>query len=61
MPQIKQEIYNSLISHGLFPEEQKRYCKCSRGEGYQLYIDQHIFKESQKISDGVVWKKKHMT
>ena len=40
--QIREEIYYSLISRGLFPEEQKGCCKGSRGTAELLYIDQHI-------------------
>ena len=35
--QISEEIYNSLTSHGLFPEQQKGWCKGSTGE--LLYTD----------------------
>ena len=45
--QIKEEIYNSLTSRGLFPEEQKRYRKGSRCTGELLCIDQHILNESK--------------
>ena len=45
--QIRQEIYYSLISRALFPDEQKRYRKSTRGTGELLYIDQHILKESK--------------
>ena len=44
--QIK-KIYYWLISRGLFPEEQKRYRKGTRGTGDLPYIDQHILKESK--------------
>ena len=30
-PTIKEDICNSLISHGMFPEEQKRYHESTRG------------------------------
>ena len=45
--QIKKEIYNSLTSRGLFPDEQKGGCKGSRGTAELLYIDQHILNESR--------------
>ena len=44
--EIREEIYYSLTSHRLFPEEQKR-CKGSRGKAELLYIDQHIVNESK--------------
>ena len=40
--QIREEVYYSLISHGIFPEEQKGYRKRTRGKGGLLYID-HIY------------------
>ena len=45
--QIKEEIYYSLISRRLFPDEQKGYRKRSRGTAELLYIDQHIINESK--------------
>ena len=45
--QIREEIYNSLTSRGLFPDEQKRCHKGSRGTAELLYIDQHILNESK--------------
>ena len=45
--QIKEEIYYSLTSHGLFPEEQKGCRKGSRDAAELLYIDQHILSESK--------------
>ena len=36
-----------MINRGLFAEEQKCYRKWTRGTGVQLYIDQHIHKESK--------------
>ena len=47
--QIKEEIYYSLTSRGLFPDEQKGCCKGSRGRAELLYIDQHILNESRTI------------
>ena len=44
--QIK-EIYYSLISRGLFHEEQKGCHKETRGTGELLYIDQYIPMESK--------------
>ena len=43
--QIREEIYFSLTSHRLFPEEQKGCRKGSRGTAELLYIDQHILNE----------------
>ena len=43
--QIREEIYHSLTSCGLFSDEQKRCCKVSRGTEELLYIDQHILNE----------------
>ena len=45
--QIKEEIYYSLTSRGLFPEEQKGCRKGSRSKAELLYIDQHISRESK--------------
>ena len=45
--QIREKIYYSLTSHGLFPDEQKGYRKRSRGTAELLYIDQHIQSESK--------------
>ena len=45
--QIREEIYYSLKSHGLFSDEQKGCCKGSRGTAELLYIDQHILNESK--------------
>ena len=57
--QVREEIYYSLISYGLFPEEQKGCCKGTRG---LLYIDQHILKKSktwgEKCSYGMDWLQK---
>ena len=50
--QIMEEIYHSLTSHALFPEEQKEYCKGSRGTAELLYIDQ-ILNESR------IWREKN--
>ena len=44
--QIREEIYYSLTSRGLFPDEQKGCCKGSRGTAELLHIDQHILNES---------------
>ena len=45
--QIRENIYYSLTSCGLFPDEQKRCRKGSRGTAELLYIDQHILNESK--------------
>ena len=43
----REQIYNSLTSRGLFPDEQKGCRKGSRGTAELLYIDQHILNESK--------------
>ena len=45
--QTREEIYYSLISCGLFPDEHKGCRKWSRGIAELLYIDQHILNESK--------------
>ena len=45
--QIREEIYYSLTSRGLFPVEQKECCKEHRGTAELLYIYQHILNESK--------------
>ena len=45
--QIREEIYHSLTSRGLFTEEQKGCRKGSRGTTELLCIDQHILNESK--------------
>ena len=45
--QIRKEIYYSLTSRGLFPEEQKGYRKGSRSTTELLYMAQHILKKSK--------------
>ena len=47
--QIWEEIYNSLISRGLFPEESGG----SRGTGELLYTDQQIFNESKTRRENI--------
>ena len=44
---IREEIYNSLRSRGLFPKEQKGCRKWRRGTEKLLYIDQHIPNDSK--------------
>ena len=44
---IREEIYYSLTSRGLIPEEQKGCCKGSRGTRELLFVDQHILKKSK--------------
>ena len=46
-PWIREEIYYSLKSHGLLPEEQKGFCKGSRGIAELLLIDQHFLNKSK--------------
>ena len=45
--QIREEIYYSLTSRGLFPDDQKWCRKGSRCIAELLYIDQHIQNESK--------------
>ena len=45
--QIQEEIYDSLISGKLFPEEQKGYYKGSRRKDKLLYINYHTLKKSK--------------
>ena len=44
---IREKIYYSLTSRGLFAEEQKGCRKGPRGRGESLYINQHILNESK--------------
>ena len=44
---IREEMYYSLTSRGLFPDEQKGCHNGSRGTAELLYIDQHILNESK--------------
>ena len=45
--QIREKIYYSLTSRGLFPDEQKGFRKGSSGTVELLYMDQHILNESK--------------
>ena len=45
--QIREEIYNSLTSRGLFPDKKKGCRKGSRGTAELLYIVQHILNDSK--------------
>ena len=45
--QIREEIYNLLISRRLFHKEKKRCRKEQRRTKDVLYIDQHILKDSK--------------
>ena len=45
--QIREKIYYSLTSCGLFPDEQKECRKGSRGTAELLYIDQPILNENK--------------
>ena len=45
--QIREEVYYSLTTRRLFPEEQKGCRKGSRGTGESLYIDKHILNKSK--------------
>ena len=44
---IREEIYYSRTSRGLFPEEEKRCHKGSRGTAELLYIDENILNDSK--------------
>ena len=46
--QIKENIYFSLTSRGLFPEKQKGCHKGSRGTEELLYIDQHVLNKRKR-------------
>ena len=48
--QIREKIYDSFISHGIFPEEQKGCCKRTRGTEVLLYIDQQVLNESKNLA-----------
>ena len=45
MAQIREEIYDLLITCRLFPEKQKGFSKGTRGTRELRYIDQHILKD----------------
>ena len=45
--QIRENIYYSLISRGLYPNKQKGCGKGSRGTADLLYIDKHILNASK--------------
>ena len=45
--QIREKMYYSLTSHGLFPDEQQGCRKRSSGTAELLYIDQYILNESK--------------
>ena len=45
--QIREKIYYSLTSRGLFPDEQKGCCKGSRSTAELFYIDQNFLDESK--------------
>ena len=60
--QIREEIYNSLISRRLFPEKQKGCRKETRDTGEQLYIsprrEQNVWKKSsygQPTKSLIIW------
>ena len=43
----RRNVYNLLVYHGLFLEEQKGFCLEARGTDGRLFIDQHIFKKAK--------------
>ena len=53
---IREEIYSSLTSRGLFSEEQKGCRKGSRHTGELLYIDQLILNESKTRQKNLAMK-----
>ena len=53
--QIREEIYFSLTSFGLFSKQQKGYRIRSRGTAKLLYIDQHILNESKTKNLAMTW------
>ena len=55
--QIREEIYYSLISCRLFPEEQKGCRKRTRGTGESLNIDQQILNErkTRRKNVAIAW------
>ena len=52
--QIRKEIYDSLISCKLFPEERKECCKGFPGKDELPYIDQHNLNESKTRQKNLV-------
>ena len=55
--QIREKIYYSLISRGIFPEEQKGCRKRTRGKEELLYIDQHILNEIKRDGKILLWRR----
>ena len=53
--QIREKIYYSLTSCGLFPGEQKGCRKRSRGIAELLFLDQHILNESKTDGKIKLW------
>ena len=55
--QIREEIYHSLTSRGLFPDEQKGCCKGSRGTAELFYTYKHILDEckTRRKNLAVAW------
>ena len=55
--QIWEEIYNLLVCHGLYFEEQKGCHKGIEGTGDLMYIDLHLVKESKtkRKNVAIVW------
>ena len=56
--QIWEEVYHSLESYPMFPEDQKWCHKEIIGTSDLLYIDQHIVKEV-KTKTRMAWSLKH--
>ena len=54
---VADEIYNHLEENDLLPEEQKGYCRCSRGTKDKLLIDKAVMKNCRrrKVGLSMVW------
>ena len=55
--QVREEIYYSLTSRRMFPEEQKGWRKWSRGTAELFYIVQHILNGSKTRRKSLATKK----
>ena len=54
---VADESYNHLEENDLLPEEQKGYCRCSRGTKDKLLIDKAVMKNCRrrKVGLSMVW------
>ena len=50
---IREKINHSLISRGIFPDEQKGCCKRIKSTEELLYMDQHILNESKTTRENL--------